>query len=284
MGKTLAETVRGRRSVRTFDGRALAKEDAEEILRFAEAAGNPYDLPIEWRILSAKEHGLTSRVITGADTWIAGKLKRVPHAEEAFGFSFERVVLFAEARGIGTTWIAGTMDRAAFERAMELKEDEVMPCVSPLGYAAAKMSVRETVMRKGVRADTRLPFGELFFDGGFDTPLTPEKAGDPAEALELVRLAPSAVNWQPWRVVVRRGERAPGTGSADRSAEALFYEKPKKILAAGSWDLQKIDMGIALCHFALWAEEAGRTLEFVTDDPGLPRPEGTAFIAGYRLA
>ena len=90
-------------------------------------------------------------------------MQRLPHAEEAFGYVFERVVLFTEAKGIGTTWIGGTMDRGAFERAMGLEEGEVMPCVSPLGYPARKMSLRETMMRKGVKADSRLPFEALFF-------------------------------------------------------------------------------------------------------------------------
>lgn len=47
-------------------------------------------------------------------------------------------MLYAQSLGIGTVWIGGTMDRAAFEATMELGENEVMPCVSPLGYPAKK--------------------------------------------------------------------------------------------------------------------------------------------------
>ncbi len=271
MGKNTSEAIRGRRSVRTFNGQALPEEEKQEILRFAQEASSPFGNTIEWRLLDAKEQGLTSPVITGTDTWIAGKMKRAAHAEEAFGYAFERVVIYTAARGVGTTWIAGTMDRAAFERAMDLAEDEVMPCVSPLGYPAVKMTLRESVLRKGVRADTRLPFEELFFDDGFDAPLSREKAGALAEALELVRLGPSAVNRQPWRIVVC-------------GDDAHFYEKKRKgFVDAGGWDIQKIDMGIALCHFALWAEEAGRTAEFRMEDPGLVHPEDTEYIASYRL-
>ena len=45
-------------------------------------------------------------------------MKREPHGEEAFGYAFEQIVLYAESLGIGTTWIGGTMDRKAFEKAM----------------------------------------------------------------------------------------------------------------------------------------------------------------------
>jgi len=265
------ELIRSRRSVRSFDGRALSAEDAEDILHCANTAETPYEIAVTWRILDAKTHGLSSPVITGTDTYIAGKMRRVPHAEEAFGFAFEKVVLFAAQKGVGTTWIAGTMDRPAFERAMRLEQDEVMPCVSPLGYAAVKMSVREALMRKGIKADTRLAFEKLFFDGGFDTPLSAEKAGQLADALEMVRWAPSAVNKQPWRVVMC-------------GDDVHFYKKQgKNMTGADGWDIQKIDMGIAMCHFACGMEEAGRRLDFRIEDPRIAQPDDVSYIASFRL-
>ena len=256
------ELIRHRRSVRTFDGNPLRPEDAEKLLRFAESMETPYDIPITWKLLSAKADGLSSPVIVGTDTYIAGKLRRQPHAEEAFGYAFEKLVLYAESLGIGTTWIAGTMDRPAFEKAMELKRDEVMPCVSPLGYPAKRMSLRETMMRKGIRADTRFDFSELFFDGSFEKPLsgnTPYK-----EALEMVRWAPSAVNKQPWRVVMD-------------GKQAHFYEKKSKgYVDAAGWDLQKVDLGIALYHFAFGLHE---NVQLTIADPGLSAPDGVAYVA-----
>ena len=266
----IADMIRKRRSVRTFDGNGLSEESLQHILACAEGAENPYGISITWKILNAKKDGLNSPVITGTDIWISGKMKRVPHAEEAFGFSFEKTVLFAEAQGIGTTWIAGTMNRDAFEKAMDLAEDEVMPCVSPLGIPAEKMALRETLMRKGVKADTRLPFSQLFFDGSFETPLSADTAGRLADVLEAVRLAPSAVNKQPWRVVI----------ADDR---AHFYEKQSSGFTADDvWDIQKIDMGIALCHFELTAREAGLDISFEQSDPGLSSA-GMQYIATYVL-
>ena len=256
------ELVRHRRSVRTFDSNPLRPEDAEKILRFAESIETPYGIPVTWKLLNAKEYGLSSPVIAGTDTYIAGKVRRQPHAEEAFGFAFEKLVLYAESLGLGTTLIAGTMNRPAFEKAMQLSADEVMPCVSPLGYPAKKMSLRETLMRKGVRADSRMEFSELFFDRSFDKPLSENTPC--REVLEMVRWAPSAVNRQPWRVVMD-----------DRQAH--FYEKKSKgYVDASGWDLQKIDLGIALYHFAYGADE---NVQLTITDPGLSAPEGTVYIA-----
>ena len=169
--------------------------------------------------------------------------------------------------GIGTTWIAGTMNRPAFEAAMALGHGEVMPCVSPLGYPAAKLSLRESLMRKGIRADSRLDFNALFYDGGFDRPLTQEAAGSLAQPLEMVRWAPSAVNRQPWRVVL--------SGSS-----AHFYEKRSKgYVDESGWDLQKVDVGIAICHFACGLEEQGIPWRLTADEPGIAVPDGTEYVA-----
>ena len=264
------ECIRTRRSVRTFDETPLSPEDAAAFLDFAQRLENPYDIPITWKLLDAKRQGLKSPVIVGTDTFIAGKMPRVSHAEEAFGYAFEKVVLFAESRGIGTTWIAGTMDRPAFERAMDLRDGEVMPCVSPLGYPARKMSVREAIMRKGVKADARLPFETLFYSGSFDTPLVSEAAGTLFDALEAVRLGPSAVNKQPWRVVV--------CGDT-----VHFYEKHNKGYGEGGWDIQKIDLGIALAHFELAAKEGGLSPALTIADPGIAAAPDTEYIASFRV-
>jgi nitroreductase len=263
----LFQVIRGRRSVRSFDGRALDKADEHAIMDYAAKQDNPYGIKIEWRLLDAKKDGLASPVIVGTDTFIAGKMKRVPHAEEAFGYEFEKIVLFAQSLGVGTTWIAGTMNRAAFEKAMDLESDEVLPCASPLGYPAKKMSLRETMMRKGIRADSRFDFSDLFFDCSFERPLTADGAGKLSGMLEAVRLAPSAVNKQPWRVVV-----CPGT--------VHFYEKHGRgYVSDDGWDIQKIDMGIALCHFMIAAEVCGYEVSLEIKDPGIHSGEDTTYIA-----
>ena len=264
------ELIRHRKSIRTYNGEGFPLKEQERIMSYAAEIENPYGIPVEYRILNADKHGLSSPVIVGADTYIAGKIKRLPHAEEAFGYSFEKLVLYADSLGIGTVWIGGTMNRDAFERAMDLKDDEVLPCVSPLGYKAEKQSLRETMMRKGVKADSRLRDEKLFFDGAFDKPLAAENAGNLQLALEMVRLAPSAVNGQPWRLVLC-GDRV------------HFYEKRGRGMASDTWDIQKIDMGIALCHFELGAIESGLHPVMEVADPGIPGQDGLIYIASFRI-
>ena len=269
--ENIEQLVRGRRSVRTFDGQGLRTEDLKKLSSFMAELKNPYDIPIECKLLDARQQTLKCPVVSGTDLYVGAKAKRVPHIEEAFGYSFEMLVLYAQSLGIGTVWIGGTMDRAAFERAMELEADEMMPCMSPIGYPAKKMSIRESVMRKGVKADSRNSFETMFFDGAFGTPLTPEKAGKLAHPLEMVRLAPSAVNIQPWQVILKENT-------------VHFYLKHTKGFVSDSvGDMQKIDMGIALCHFALAAEESGLNIQFCLNDPKIATEPNTEYIASYLL-
>ena len=94
-------------------------------------------------------------------------------------------------------------------------------------------------------------------------------------------MAPSASNKQPWRVV-RRGDdwhfylqRTKGYGKGS----ALFA-----VLRLA--DLQRVDLGIALCHFELAARELGLAGEWVLDEPHegtlRPRPGVHRNLAGLR--
>ena len=263
----LLEQIRHRRSVRTYTGEPLRREEKERIMEYAQELGNPFGVDIEFRMLDAKEHVLSSPVIVGEDTYLTGKLRRVPNGEAAFGYAFEKLLLFAVGMGLGTVWIGGTMNRKVFENAIDLQDDEVMPCVSPIGYPAEKPSLRENLMRKGVKADTRMEFGTLFFDRSFAQPLSPAAYPRLNDALEMVRWAPSAVNKQPWRLLF--------DGNA-----VHFYEKHARgYVDARGWDMQKIDVGIALAHFEMGAQDAGFATRILVKDPGLNPPAGLDYIA-----
>lgn len=265
------QLIRSRRSVRSYDEQPLHEKDLKKLSAFIEGIDNPYGIPVEFMLLDAKEHNLSSPVITGEKLYVGAKLKRGPHMEEAYGYAFEQLVLYAQSLGIGTVWIGGTMNRSVFEKAMALEDGEVMPCVSPLGYPAKKPSLRESMMRKGVRADSRHPFESMFFDGSPDVPLMEASAGRLIEPLEAVRWAPSAVNKQPWRVVITRNE-------------AHFYLKHSKGFAnSETGNMQKIDMGIALCHFCLSAKEQGLNPVFSLNNPGIAVPADMEYIASYHF-
>ena len=270
----LKDLIRERRSVRTFDGNPINPKDMEKLEEYNHAGiPNPFGIPVEFILLDAGEYGLSSPVIAGEKLYVAGKVAKVPYADVAFGYSFERLVLYAWSLGIGTTWIGGTMKRELFEKAAGLKDGEMMPCVSPLGYPAKKISIREAMMRKGVGADNRMPAKKFFFDDSFDKPLSGTEQENIADLIEMVRWAPSAVNKQPWRIV--------------RKTDSLyhFYEKKDKgYVSEVAGDMQKIDVGIALCHFMMGLEEQGKTVAVVVSDPGIHIPDDVEYIASVQMS
>ena len=185
--------IRTRKSVRTFDRNAVSEENRKKLLEYIKKIDNPYNIPVKFVMLGSKKHGISSPVIQGEHIYIMGKVPKVKHCAEAFGYSFEKMVLYAWSLGIGTTWIGGTMKRELFEQEAGLSEGEIMPCVSPLGYPAKKRSVKEIGMRAAIKADKRIKAEELFFENDFSTPLHTSNITI-QNALEAVRLAPSAVN------------------------------------------------------------------------------------------
>ena len=265
----ILEIARQRKSVRSFDGAPLRASDREKLEAYLARLDSPFGVPMEFRILDAKANGLSSPVVTGTETYAAGKLPQGPLSEVAFGYAFEKFVLYAWSLGVATVWIAGTMDRPAFERAMELRDGEFMPAVTPLGYPAKKRSLRDAAMRRAIRADSRLPFETLFFEGGFDVPMTPAQAGAFRDALEAVRLAPSAVNKQPWRIV--------------KQGKTFHFYKQSSLPANPKGDVQKLDVGIALAHFLLVLEEQGLTGIISTDDPGIPHDPDAEYIVSVTV-
>ena len=240
-----------RRSVRTFDGLPLSKAVRKDLLTFAEKLENPFKVNVRFVMLDRssgdkKENLSTNGIINGTDLFICSAVpKNAPFNLEACGYAFERMVLYAASLGVGTTIIAGTFNRKAFEKAMHLGEAEIMPVMSPLGHEAEKQSIKEKAMRKAVKADMRKGWNEIFFDGDFSVPLRRDKAGIYEDAFTAVNLAPSAVNRQPWLIL-------------KQDNVFHFYENHSKGMGSNyDSDIQRTDMGIAACHFILSMNEKG---------------------------
>lgn len=129
-------TIEKRISVRTYRPETPSKDVLDEFISRLSAINNPFEVPVTFRLLDAKESHVSSPVIVGTSTYLTVKPPRRPGMEEAFGYAFEQAVLEATDMGLSTVWLAATIDRPAFERAIDLGPNEAMPAVSPLGYAA----------------------------------------------------------------------------------------------------------------------------------------------------
>ncbi len=253
--KELSEFIKKRISCRTYADRPLEDKVMSELSGHISAAhigpfGNQPNFklinmnvitPQEWKKMG------TYGVIKNARYFLIGTIKNTPLAMEDYGYCKEILILNATALGLGTCWMGGTFQASGFAQAACVREGETLPTVSPIGYPAEAKSLTENIMRRIAGADHRKPWPELFFANDFSKPLTQAQAGKYRDALENLRLAPSASNKQPWRILLN-------------SAENIFHfyldRAPSyKLLQLVS--LQDIDMGIAMSHFEITAREQG---------------------------
>ena len=66
----------------------------------------------------------------------------------ALGYSLEKVILYCTSLGLGTVWLGGTFNKGNFAKAVNLKENEILPIVSPVGYEGGKKSLFAKVVGK----------------------------------------------------------------------------------------------------------------------------------------
>lgn len=244
----ISEIAKIRKSVRTYTDTPLTDADRKKLTDYIDkltSEESPFGARVRIKLfdvdkeINSKDLG-TYGVIKGAKTYLGVAVNETEDAMEAVGYVFEKLVLYAASLGLGSCWLGGTFNRGEFAKAMQITENEFFPIASPVGYPAPKNHTVDKIMRKAIKADTRKSFEELFFENDFNTPLSKEKAVEYGDILEAVRLAPSAKNGQPWRIV-KDGDS--------------FHFFEKKDIPSSNHDIQRLDIGIAGCHFELAAKE-----------------------------
>jgi nitroreductase len=249
---SVSELIRSRYSCRVCLDGPVAGEITGKLTSFAETlTSGPFGAPLRFSIIASAEgdseelRGLgTYGFIRNPAGFIAGTAGEGKHNLEDFGFAMELLVLYATELGLGTCWLGGSFTRSRFSRKINLGEGEILPAVVSMGYPAEES--RNHTIRRLAGSDRRHPWEMLFFDYPSGLPLSKEKAGIYTTPMEMVRLAPSASNNQPWRIM-------------KENDSFHFYLNRNKGMKPGSplnrlmrmADLQRVDMGIAMCHFEL---------------------------------
>ena len=279
MIEDVEKVIRTRKSIRTYTGTDIEPEVKQLILDFIQSNsiglfGNKVDFYwIDGSSEEFKDVKLgTYGIISGTKNFITGKVMNSEKNFEDFGYCMEKIVLFCTQLNIGTCWMSGTYKRTAFATAIGLQDDELIPAVTPVGYFGIKKTIIDKMFRHFAGSDKRKPFDELFFSETFTQHLSEKEKVTYGPFLEMVRLAPSASNKQPWRVVV--------------SGKVLhFFLKrtpnyAKNILHS---DLQRVDMGIAISHFELILNEKNIPHRWIVSKPDLDLDEMTEYTASCEI-
>lgn len=225
---TLEEAIKKRHSVRTY---RPVRPDADILNRIsALCSGSKSILDDENARVAIIDKCITGGVgtygvIRGAECYLAliyskhSKLSAVNA-----GMAMENIVLRLTQMGLGTVWLGGTLSKGDIRKIVNVHEDEYIAALIPFGYAEENESFVSRVMSKMSGSHKRKPLNELFNI----------LAGSELQtAFEMMRLAPSSLNSQPWRAV------------EDRNAVHFFATTTK--------GFGLLDLGIGLAHFAAFA-------------------------------
>lgn len=276
---SVMETIRRRESVRTFSEERQVESEEIGFLRdyMNKQKIGPMGNSVRFEILNLgelpreemKKMG-TYGVIRGARLYLLGVVKNNHGAMEDLGYCMQKVILKATALKIGTCWLGGTFKRSSFAEKMNLTGEEILPAITPLGYPAPRKRVLEKIMKMGTRSKKRKSWSELFFISG-GRALNKDEGGEYYNPLEAVRLAPSSMNHQPWRIIWEKGVGfhlyLKGKGLKNREEEIY---------------LPGIDAGIAMSHFELAALEKGIEGNWERKKTALPSFSSLAYIATWK--
>ena len=228
---SLADMITRRRSVRAYRGEAIDPATLDALQAFmAKLVPLIPDAKVEGRIIPTSHGNFMQK-------W------KTPHFIAIFtdgsddslinaGFMYQQLDLFAQSKGLGTCWVG----------LGSLTDEEPVP--------------------EGMKLAVMMAFG--IPDGvpertpaDFKRKAMTEITDQPEERLEVLRLAPSATNSQPW-FVTHEGDTL-----------HIWREELGIIKQRTLGRMNKIDMGIGLCHlyvthpqtFRFWREQNPPTLK-----------------------
>lgn len=239
---TSIDAIKARISCRNFQTILLKSDDLKILENTITNSTSLFpneniELSIIEKLNSPKELKLNYGMIKGHNTYLLGKTKNNSISRVHYGYLMEKIVIKATEIGVSSCWI-GIFDDTFFDE-IEIEDGCEISSIVILGYAAEKQSLINKFSRFVVNASKRKEWEKLFFNYIINQALSRDEAKDYAESLEMLRMAPSAGNHQPWRVFFDTNTN-----------EFHFFKKiiNKNYEAKG---LHDIDMGICLCHFEL---------------------------------
>lgn len=234
-----------RKSVRAYASAALPPEMLETVLETALSAEPLFPgMVISFRILRKAE--IRCSCTLSAPHYLAAYYERTPDADLNCGFMLQQVDLWLSSRGLGSCWLGMACPVEA--------SYEGRPAAVLLSFG----SPAETLQRRSADQFRRKPLAEIALPG-----VVPSY-------IQAIRLAPSAMNKQPWFF------------SGDARTCHVFSVRGKGFLnLAEGWRF--FDLGIALAHLYIAASATGKTVSFRRED-SVPAGNGNEYVISCRIA
>ena len=240
----LKEMIYHRKSFRSYHSEEVNANTLRSIEDFIKNAKRLYpEEKLSWDIIGPEK--IKCVLPWRAPHNIAIYAERKTEALVNLGFVFQQVDLYMQSIGLGTCWLG--MGKIANDAGEEFTDHSGMKCVMMIAFGKSDEAFRNDISE-------------------FKRKTLAEIADTADERLEPARLAPSAVNSQPW-YFVHEGNNV-HTYCMDR-----FFRK--QFLG----DMNKMDVGIALAQIYL---ENTETFRYFTAE-NAPEVKANLYIGSFEI-
>ena len=152
--KPITQVIRDRISIRSYNSRPLDSDVAQKVIHLLNESKGPFDIHNKFNLINANIDHIDSNlklgtygVIKGTSWFIACAVKNGTNNLLELGYILEKGILYATSLGLGTCWLGGTFKKGEFAKVMELKEDELLPIITPIGYASESRRLVDSFIR-----------------------------------------------------------------------------------------------------------------------------------------
>jgi nitroreductase len=256
---SIQENIMTRRSVRTYSARPVDLDVIADLNGIIQnMPPGPFGTSPQFQVIQGESGWIpgTYGVIHGATVFLAGTCKPIWQDIVDYAFGMETLILWLTDKGLGTCWLGGTFQRASLLNRMGHRKGRIIPAISPIGYPGGQKRKTDRIFSGLSRSRTRKDWSQLFFIGDDAIPAAQMLTGSYREILNMVHQAPSAMNRQPWRLVVAENQ-------IDVYLDKLIHkgETQKEVN-------RFLDIGIACAHIGLAAQAVKLQGEWIIK--GLP--------------
>ncbi|WP_125153046.1 nitroreductase family protein [Clostridium rectalis] len=235
----LIDAISNRHSVREYENEQVNLDTLEKIEKKISKAERLFK-DIDMNVHIVKDGEKVFKILNGIISNY-GKVK-APHylvitSEkkhgylENIGFTLEGIVLELTSMGLGSCWIGSGLKENLLNTIIKIPLNNEPIIVIAFGYEKSNKMRKNYHKRKNI-----IEFASGDFQGGW------------IDILELVRKAPSSMNFQPWRIF-------------KENDIINLYSIKRKFIAKKLEDLNKIDCGIAASHLLLGAKSFNMDIE-----------------------
>lgn len=244
----LYQAIYKRKSIRKYQEKKLSQKELTEIKNFLNEA-EVLDPEIKFEAKIVNSEGVKSLLPIKSPHYLQFfSEEKGDHLLNA-GFILQQLDLYLSARDLGSCWFGMAKPKKEI-----IAESDLEYVITLVFGRPAEASLRDSIEDFDRKPLSEIKEGENHYD-----------------LLEAVRLAPSATNGQPWYFISEEDE-IHLYQLEPNFIKKFFYEK-----------MNRIDMGIALAHLWLAAEEHNKDFKFEKLAKSPKKVENYNYLATVKL-